>query len=131
MADLDGMDDVFDSRDVVERINEIALEYGPREGDSIDTLHLEDATDEEREEFDTLVSFRDSIHDVSGFDFGITFISDGYFRTYAQDLAEDIGAIDRDATWPLNRIDWDAAADDLLIDYSQVEFYGATYYYRA
>ena len=36
---------------------------------------------------------------------------------YAQDLAESIGAIDSDASWPLSYIDWERAARDLMMDY--------------
>lgn len=36
---------------------------------------------------------------------------------YAQDLAEGIGAIDRDASWPLMYIDWWNAARDLMDEY--------------
>ncbi|WP_028192299.1 antirestriction protein ArdA [Salinispora pacifica] len=35
---------------------------------------------------------------------------------YAQDLADDLGVLDADATWPCNYIDWDRAARDLFID---------------
>lgn len=41
-----------------------------------------------------------------------------YFETYAQELAEDIGAVDSDAGWPGRHIDWTAAARELAYDYS-------------
>jgi len=53
-----------------------------------------------------------------------------YFQDYAQELAEDIGSINKDAAWPNNHIDWEAAADELLTDYTEVEIGGITYYYR-
>jgi len=59
-----------------------------------------------------------------------TLIRDSYFRDYAQELAEDIGAINRDASWPNNCIDWDRATRELQMDYSDVEIYGVTYWYR-
>ena len=61
---------------------------------------------------------------------GATLIHADYFADYAKELAEDIGAIDRDAEWPLNHIDWEAAADELLQDYSTVDFDGQDYYVR-
>lgn len=36
---------------------------------------------------------------------------------FAQNLAEDIGAIDEDAAWPNNCIDWERAARELEGDY--------------
>ena len=49
---------------------------------------------------------------------------------YAQQLAEDIGAIDSNAQWPLSYIDWDAAAEALAQDYETATFEGTDYYYR-
>lgn len=60
----------------------------------------------------------------------VTLIRESHFEDYAQELAEDIGAIDRDAGWPLRHIDWEAAADELLIDYTSTEFDGVIYHYR-
>jgi hypothetical protein len=45
-------------------------------------------------------------------------------------LAEDIGAINGDATWPNNCIDWDQAAKELRMDYTAVDFDGITYWIR-
>jgi hypothetical protein len=53
------------------------------------------------------------------------------FEDYARDLAEDIGAIDRQAGWPADYIDWEAAADALAMDYTSVEFGGFDYLTRA
>ncbi len=62
---------------------------------------------------------------------GITLIRDNYFAEYAEQLAEDIGAIDPNASWPLNHINWEFAAEELKSDYSSVEFDGETYWYRS
>lgn len=37
---------------------------------------------------------------------------------FAEDMAEQVGAIDRDAKWPMNCIDWEHAARELMMDYS-------------
>ena len=60
----------------------------------------------------------------------VTLVRDSYFRDYAEQLADDIGAINSEASWPNNCIDWNRAARELHIDYSTVEFEGVTYWYR-
>jgi antirestriction protein len=51
---------------------------------------------------------------------------------YAQEFAEDIGAVEKDSSggWPGFYIDWEAAAEALQQDYTVVEFRGSTYYVR-
>lgn len=61
---------------------------------------------------------------------GTELIHQGNFEDHARQLAEDIGAIDRNASWPCNFIDWERAADCLMMDYSSVDYDGETYYYR-
>jgi len=61
---------------------------------------------------------------------GATLVRDSYFRCYAQELAEDIGALDRNASWPYTCIDWDRAARELRMDYTAVDFAGVAYWVR-
>lgn len=60
-----------------------------------------------------------------------TAIAAEYFTGYAQELAEDIGAIDANAAWPLRHIDWQAAADELKVDYNSFTLEGNEYFIRA
>ena len=53
------------------------------------------------------------------------------FEEYAEQLADDIGAIDRDAKWPVNCIDWEKAARELAYDYSTVTYGGTNYLIRS
>jgi antirestriction protein len=52
------------------------------------------------------------------------------FEEYAEELADDIGAVPADAGWPNNCIDWEKAARELAQDYSLVTFRGVDYYWR-
>ena len=61
---------------------------------------------------------------------GETLIRDTYFEDYARELAEDIGAINRDASWPNNCIDWEEAASQLQQDYFSVEYGDVIYWIR-
>lgn len=62
---------------------------------------------------------------------GETLIRDSYFLDYARELAEDIGAISGNESWPLNCIDWDRAVDEFKVDYGDIEIDGVTYWIRA
>lgn len=81
---------------------------------------------------DKIKDLQDLIAQNSGgdWDHGTTLIKDDYFPEYAKELAEDIGAINDDSRWPNNCIDWEQAADELLMDYTSCEIGGETYYYR-
>lgn len=123
MANLDGTDDVFDSRDVVERINELTqiLE---------DPEFYNDGDSDEADELSALTALRDEF-DHREFEDGITLISEADFENYARELAEDIGAYNPDAGWPNGYIDWAGAAQALQMDYTPVVFHGETYWGRA
>lgn len=51
-------------------------------------------------------------------------------RDFAQQLAEDIGAISDDARWPYTCIDWDQAARELMMDYTAVRRDAGLYVFR-
>lgn len=114
--------DIIDSRDIIKRLDELEA----REGDEDDSLD-EDETDE-------LSKLREFADEASGYAddwrYGATLILDRHFTTYAEEFANDIGAIDSNATWPLNHIDWDAAANDLKGDYTEVSINGYDYWVR-
>lgn len=132
MANFDGTDEFFDSREVIERIAELELLAETMSDDE----ETEEARAEAYEEYDAdeyaaLIALQDEAKGyISDWEYGETFISDDYFETYAEELAYDIGAVDREASWPLNRINWSDAAEDLKIDYTEFEFRGTTYYAR-
>ncbi len=112
--EISNRDNVIDSRAVIARIEE--LQDG---GDSLD------------EELKALLALQEEAEGYSeDWKYGSTLIRDSYFKEYAQDLADDIGAIDRQALWPLTCIDWDQAARELQMDYTSVEFDGITYWVR-
>jgi len=86
--------------------------------------------EEEREELTSLRAICEEGDSFADWTYGCTLIRESYFTEYAQELAEDIGAISSDAQWPLSYIDWDRAADALKMDYSTIEVEGTTYYGR-
>lgn len=105
--------------------------------DSRDLHALRDALNEARENGtadDDALALLDDLNTAadyaSDWEYGETLIADRYFEDYARELADDIGAIDRDAAWPMSCIDWAEAADMLRQDYSEVQIDGQDYWTR-
>lgn len=67
---------------------------------------------------------------ASDWRYGAQLIRDSYFRKYAEQLADEIGAVDKNNSWPNTCIDWEQAAEELQTDYSAVEWDGVTYWMR-
>jgi len=40
-------------------------------------------------------------------------------RAFAEDMAEQLGSIDKNASWPQTCIDWEHAAKELMYDYCE------------
>ena len=114
--DVSNSEDVLDSRDVIGRIEELQ--------------DIEERDESEEEELVALLALQFEAEDSPDWQYGETLIRDTYFRDYAQELAEDIGAISGNETWPLSYIDWDAATQALQQDYFEVDFDGVTYWIR-
>jgi soluble cytochrome b562 len=92
----------------------------------MDALHeFRNPEKEELEELEELES------EISDFNHGETMIPVDDFEDYARELAWDLGAIDGNAKWPLNHIDWEAAAEALAQDYTIVSYQGDDYYVRS
>lgn len=123
VRDISKTDDIIDVRDIIARVEEIEAIEEP----------LRDCQAEELKELGSLL---DDLKGYGGDEqwrgdwYPVTLIRDSYFQAYAEELAEDCGMINSDATWPNNCIDWERAARELRQDYSSVEFDGVTYWYR-
>jgi uncharacterized protein YeaO (DUF488 family) len=170
MGNVDNNEDILDSRDIIERIEEIENEIqsrimddlypdgehpdgdGPSWGDVSDAnidaadginvlpedlwpTGLDEGTIAELWDLaNELVPLRKLTSEAEGYcedwRYGATLIRDSYFEEYAEQFADDIGAIDAKAGWPLMHIDWKAAAEALQQDYTEVEFDGVSYWVR-
>lgn len=154
-------DDIIDSREVIEAIEELeserealsdafdeATEAAQEERDrkrprrailkaleaAEDEARSALATWDESEEAEELKQLKKLESQAEGYAsdwrHGTQLIRDSHFEDYAQELAEEIGAIDRNASWPNNCIDWERAASELQQDYTSVDFGGVTYWVR-
>lgn len=126
MSEISNHDEVIDSRDVIGEIEALRsnlAEFGPDD----------EMAETWQEALKALESLADQASDyASDWEYGETLIRDSYFTEYAQELADDLGYMSGSTAeqWPFTCIDWEAAARDLLMDYSAVDFDGVTYWIR-
>lgn len=151
-------DDMFDSRDVIERLEfleeemEILKEecngvsFDPT-GDYQGSENVEallKLTDEEKEkvtakldeweyaeEYKFLCFLRDEFDGYcDDWKYGVTIIRDTYFEEYAEELANDVCEMPKDLHWPFTCIDWEQAAKELQQDYTSADYEGVTWWAR-
>lgn len=121
---IDHYQDLIDVRDIIARFEE--LENDPQ-------LDKDTTISDEANE---LAALLDELKGNGGDEqwrgawYPVTLIRDSYFKDYAMELADDLGAINSEATWPNDCIDWDRAADELQMDYSSLDYNGIDYWYR-
>ncbi|MGZ6199169.1 MAG: hypothetical protein ACXWNL_16155 [Vulcanimicrobiaceae bacterium] len=131
-------DSIADLDSTIARLNaaDDGNDYGETLGDShyfITSVDGADAFEDSSDwdEYQALKAFAEEAENAcSDWTHGGTLIRDSYFERYAEQFADDIGAINADAGWPNNCIDWERAARELQTDYSSAEFDGVTYWFR-
>jgi len=117
---ISNSDNVIDSRDIIERIESLQEE-----------AQEDGLLEHEAEELVGLKALAEEASSSPDWEHGESLIRDTYFKEYAQELSEDIGAIDHNVSWPLHCIDWDQATDELKMDYLSVDYDGVEYWIRA
>lgn len=124
---MDNNEDIIDSRQVIERLEELTSQWAVHANDPSEPALDED----EIAELETLRSLVETAADYSDdWEYGATLIRDSYFKEYAMDLAEELDLIPNEGQWPASCIDWDQAARELQMDYTAVDFDGVTYWVR-
>lgn len=116
---------VLDSRDIIERIEELDSQ-----------LEDNEITPEELEELAALKALADQCEECSDWEHGALLIYEDYFTDYIKELISDCYELPKELTsgnWPYRHIaiDYEAAADEAKQDYNEVDFSGATYLIRA
>lgn len=155
-TEITNREDVIDSREIINRIEYLederstlsdkvdeaveALNSVPEEDqtgltEAVDTRNdAEEALKEwdesdEGQELKALKALQDEAEGYSeDWKHGAGLIRDSYFKEYAEQFADDIGAINKECSWPNNCIDWEQAADELKQDYTSVDFDGVDYW---
>jgi antirestriction protein len=143
-------EDVLDSRDLIARVEEVEPELQDAytgQGGNEERLSFEEWLEEVEAdnshtlqdaatEFRAITAFLEQMKGYGGDEewrgdwYPVTLVRDSYFKEYAQELAEDVGAIPDDAAWPCTCIDWERAARELRMDYTAAEYDGVTYWFR-
>lgn len=115
-SEINNSQDTIDSRDIIERIKYLEDDEELDEGDKAELEALK-ALAEEAEEY------------AGDWEYGEQLIRESYFKDYCQELCEDTGDIPKDLPWYMI-IDWEATADNIKVDYTEVDFGGVTYLVR-
>lgn len=116
------MSRILDLRDSITRYEEL-------EGET------ETLTEDEREEMTALESLFADLRGYGGDEqwrgdwYPLTLIREDYFTEAMREMVEDLGDLPN-GTPPYIVVDWEAMADNLRADYSEVEYDGDTYLYR-
>lgn len=121
MDDLRG-DNVIDSRDVVERLEEL--------------IDAEELDEDEAEEWEQLQALVTECEGYSDWSYGATLIKDEYFTEYIEELIKDCYAMPKEmesGEWPWRHItiDYEAAAEEAKQDYALVTFGDDEYWIRS
>ena len=138
MIAFTGNEDTFDSREVIERIDELTSEFvDATDSDPADTMSIDDwalgLCEDDATELVALIELREACGDYMGtneWEDGETFIHEDYFTAYCMEMLTDIGYLPADLpSWIV--IDEDETADNMKEDYTAFEFMGSTYYARS
>lgn len=137
--------DIIDTRDLIEKRDE--LKQSILESFLENFEHYEDRTEcfedilfeeeeiqswkeiweDELEQIDEINKIEDELG--REFDYGVTLVHEDYWEEYVEDLLKDCGYISTDIpSWI--EIDWEATANNVKVDYTEVEYQGQTYYGR-
>ena len=125
ITEVDLNQDIIDTRDIVERFEELERTY-----DEFETPE-EIKNWEDLEEYTKLGKLIEEIDSYAGDNCadGVTLISEHYFTNYCKELLEDCGDIPSDMPWFI-AIDWEETADNMRVDYTEAEINGTTYLFR-
>ena len=120
----DNTDELIDSRDVIERMQEL-----------LDAIEDNDTSFDDTECYEHCHELRllgelgdDATDYADDWEDGVVLVRDSFWTEWAQQDAEDIYELPTEG--PASYIDWEAYARDLQMDYTGVEFDGVTYWTR-
>jgi hypothetical protein len=136
--EISNAQDVMDSRDVIERFEEITADVEALAEEAEQELDdfLKDNESDEAMEYKTLKRVCEDGENSPDWVYGETLIRDSYFTDYIEELINDCYEMPKEINsggWPWRHItiDFEAAADEAKQDYYDIDFDGVTYWVRA
>lgn len=112
---INNLDNVIDSRDVIDAISELENEENLSEADEVLLQELKLLASE--------------CENYCDWEHGETLIRYSHWVDYVQEMLEDCGSVPRDMPWYI-AVDWETTANNISHDYHQVDFGDVTYYIR-
>ena len=103
-------------------------------GEGTEVLTIEDYAEEVRHLQGIADAYQETVNALpEDAHYGETMIRENHFEEYAQELADEVGAIPEGGAgqWPFYCINWEHAADELRHDYTTVRYQGEDYLVRA
>ncbi len=129
-GEITGHEDILDSRDIIERIEELEGLLDIEAGEVMPGTsgYYEDL----RDELEMLQSIAEQAAPYApDWEYGTALINADYWPTYAEEMIKDIGDIPENLPSYIH-IDWESTAEALLVDYTPIHPKGRldTYYVR-
>lgn len=137
---------MIDSRDLLEKREDLKAtiladhneEFPRNEKDDFDDINFDnDYVESWAEDWEDDLERIEEINNLerevgsSEFEFGVTLIEEGDFVDYCKELVTDLGVLPIELPFYIeSNIDWEGVADDLKVDYSELEYEGNTYLFR-
>lgn len=137
--EISNFDDIIDSRDVIERIEDLEsqitderelLADHPEEPNTPARQTRLDNITALQTELDSLLNLQSEAEGYApDWQHGATLVRDSYFTEYAEELLKDCGDLPQNIPHYIE-IDWKATARNIRIDYTEVDFDGVSYWVR-
>lgn len=131
---IDNTENIIDSRDVIARIAQLEEERDCWQHD--DDLPWNECCPDDAKELDALETLAEQCEGYGDWGHGEALIHEDHFVKYIEELIDDCYSLPKELTsgqWPYRHItiDYEAAAEEAKVDYTEVDFDGQTYFLRA